>query len=87
MERDTTISPCPVCTTPMTLRKTSAVVDGNYRKWFFFLYCSQCGYGPNNAFDTIFEAIKHWNKTALLPASIPTFSGHAMHATPRLFHS
>lgn len=67
MERETVIKPCPICMTPMTVRRTSSMADGGCRKWFFFVYCSQCGHGPNNAFDTIHKAINHWNETALTP--------------------
>lgn len=82
------IKPCPICTKPMTLRKTSAVVDGGYRKWFFFLYCSQCGYGPNSAFDTIFQTVKYWNETTLsiVPISDSTIQTKKNAFNPKLFN-
>ncbi len=82
------IKPCPVCTKPMTIRKTSAMVEGGHRKWFFFLYCSQCGYGPHNAFDSIFQAINHWNETALnaLPPIELFAQKPANFFTPRMFN-
>lgn len=69
-EQSCTIKPCPVCAKPMTLRKTSALVGSGYRKWFFFLYCNQCGYGPNSAFDTIDDAVTHWNQSALMASKL-----------------
>ena len=61
-ETENIMRPCPICMMPMTVCKTSAVVDSYHRKWFFFLYCSQCGYGPNHAHDSICRAIETWNK-------------------------
>lgn len=85
-ERDGGIKPCPVCTKPMTLRKTSAVVDGGYRKWFFFMYCSQCGYGPNSAFDTINQAVDHWNETTLTMMPPVVMAKDNNNFNPRLFN-
>ena len=87
-ERGSAIKPCPVCTKPMTLRKTSATVDGGCRKWFFFMYCSQCGYGPNSAFDTINQAVEHWNETTLMvmPSAELLAKQQLQNFNPRLFN-
>lgn len=85
--RNVLINPCPVCMQAMTVKKTSAMGDGGYRKWFFFLYCNQCGYGPSHAFDTIAEAIGHWNRSCLsttVPAELLAKKAANLF-TPRLF--
>lgn len=59
------IRPCPFCKTRMTLRQVSAPGDYGTRRWFYFLYCNECGSGPLQAFDTTTAAIVHWNDNAL----------------------
>lgn len=65
METRANIKPCPVCEMNMTLKQISALGERGQRRWFYFLYCKQCGYGPTQAYETGEEAIQYWNLNAL----------------------
>lgn len=65
MTMEGTVKPCPICNTKMVLRKVSSLGECGQRKWFYFMYCRQCGYGPMQAYDSGLDAIYNWNLNAL----------------------
>jgi hypothetical protein len=65
METYNDVKPCPVCNMKMVLRQISALGERGERRWFYFMYCRECGYGPTQAYETGNEAIQYWNHNAL----------------------
>ncbi|MGE3920133.1 MAG: Lar family restriction alleviation protein [Gammaproteobacteria bacterium] len=59
------IKPCPACKNNMCVKQISALGEKGVRKWFYFLYCAQCGYGPTQAYDSSDKAIHYWNINGL----------------------
>ncbi len=56
-----TPNPCPKCRSAMEARTANACSASGEVYNCHFLVCAHCGYGPNQAFDTMSESIAHWN--------------------------
>lgn len=53
---------CPCCQSSMVLRQVDACSKDGQPTSYYFLDCSQCGFGAGKAFSTVGGAIIYWNE-------------------------
>ena len=58
------VKPCPICQEEMTVKRWLPLQDSD-KTPFYSIYCHNCGYGLQDAFNTRLKAIRTWNSETL----------------------